>query len=290
MVIPPHETLVAELAELIAIPSVSADPVHADDIRRAADWVVERIRAAGGEAELQERGERPLVIGRGCGLDGRGSADGPRLRAPRRPAARPARALGVRPVDPRRAERLARRPWRRRRQGTPLHAARGNAPPRRRRRAAGERALRDRRGGGGRRPLGHRLGGRGCATRRRGARPRRGLRDREPAVVLHRAPRHVLLPRHRPHGRARPSLGRVRRRRARGDTRADADALRRAPRPGRTPARAAPRGHRRAHRGGAGRLERAAAGRRGARVGRRAAERRDAPPRSSACGRRPSRR
>ena len=64
MVIPPHETLVAELADLIAIPSVSADPVHADDIRRAADWVVERIRAAGGEAELQERGERPLVIGR----------------------------------------------------------------------------------------------------------------------------------------------------------------------------------------------------------------------------------
>ncbi len=56
--------MVTELAELIAIPSVSADPVHADDIRRAADWVVERIRAAGGEAEIQERGGRPLVIGR----------------------------------------------------------------------------------------------------------------------------------------------------------------------------------------------------------------------------------
>ncbi len=61
--IPAHEQLVAELAELIAIPSVSADPAHADDVRRAADWVAERIRAAGGTVEIQERGERPLVVG-----------------------------------------------------------------------------------------------------------------------------------------------------------------------------------------------------------------------------------
>ena len=61
--IPPHEELVAGLAQLIAIPSVSADPVHADDVRRAADWVAERIRAAGGAAEIQERGGRPLVVG-----------------------------------------------------------------------------------------------------------------------------------------------------------------------------------------------------------------------------------
>jgi len=61
--VPTHEELVAGLAELIAIPSVSADPVHADDVRRAADWVVEKIRAAGGTVEIQERGGRPLVIG-----------------------------------------------------------------------------------------------------------------------------------------------------------------------------------------------------------------------------------
>ena len=61
--IPPHEELVAGLAELIAIPSVSADPVHADDVRRAADWAAERIRAAGGKAEIEERGGRPLVVG-----------------------------------------------------------------------------------------------------------------------------------------------------------------------------------------------------------------------------------
>ena len=61
--IPAHEQLVDELAELIAIPSVSADPAHADDVRRAAEWVAERIRAAEGTVEIQERGERPLVVG-----------------------------------------------------------------------------------------------------------------------------------------------------------------------------------------------------------------------------------
>src|SRR5262245_66614682 len=62
-VIPPHEELVAELAELIAIPSLSADPAHADDLRLAADWVAARVRAAGGSVEIQERNGRPLVIG-----------------------------------------------------------------------------------------------------------------------------------------------------------------------------------------------------------------------------------
>ncbi len=62
-VLPPHEELVAELAELIAIPSVSADDAHAADVRRAAEWVVERIRRGGGTAEIQERAGRPLVLG-----------------------------------------------------------------------------------------------------------------------------------------------------------------------------------------------------------------------------------
>ena len=61
--LPSHDALVAELSELIAIPSVSADPAHADDLARAADWVAARIRSAGGEVEIQERDGRPLVIG-----------------------------------------------------------------------------------------------------------------------------------------------------------------------------------------------------------------------------------
>lgn len=60
---PPPESLTATLAEWIAIPSVSADPAHADDVRRSAAWVRDRVVAAGGEAELIEWGERPLVVG-----------------------------------------------------------------------------------------------------------------------------------------------------------------------------------------------------------------------------------
>ena len=61
--IPPHAELVAELAELVAIPSISADPEHADDLTRAAEWVVERIVRAGGTAAIEVRNGRPLVIG-----------------------------------------------------------------------------------------------------------------------------------------------------------------------------------------------------------------------------------
>jgi acetylornithine deacetylase/succinyl-diaminopimelate desuccinylase-like protein len=62
-VTPSHHTLVAELARFVAIPSVSADPAHAGDVVRAAEWVRDRVLAAGGEAELVPAGERPLVIG-----------------------------------------------------------------------------------------------------------------------------------------------------------------------------------------------------------------------------------
>jgi acetylornithine deacetylase/succinyl-diaminopimelate desuccinylase-like protein len=72
-VIPTHDALVAELAELIAIPSVSANPDHAGDVRHAAEWVAERIRRAGGTAELQDRGGRPLVIGEVAASTGNGA-------------------------------------------------------------------------------------------------------------------------------------------------------------------------------------------------------------------------
>jgi len=73
VVIPAHEELVAQLAELIAIPSVSADATHAADVRTAADWVAERIRAVGGTVEIQERGGRPLVIGEVAASTGAGA-------------------------------------------------------------------------------------------------------------------------------------------------------------------------------------------------------------------------
>jgi acetylornithine deacetylase/succinyl-diaminopimelate desuccinylase-like protein len=52
-----------ELREFIAIPSVSADPAHQEDLRRAAEWVRDFVKRAGGEAELVPMGERDLVIG-----------------------------------------------------------------------------------------------------------------------------------------------------------------------------------------------------------------------------------
>jgi acetylornithine deacetylase/succinyl-diaminopimelate desuccinylase-like protein len=61
--LPPFDTLVAELAELIAIPSVSADPNHQADVEAAAAWVAEGVRRAGGTAELVPLNGRPLVVG-----------------------------------------------------------------------------------------------------------------------------------------------------------------------------------------------------------------------------------
>jgi len=58
-----EQTWLEELREFIAIPSVSADPAHADDVRRAAEWVRDFVKRAGGEAELVRIGERELVIG-----------------------------------------------------------------------------------------------------------------------------------------------------------------------------------------------------------------------------------
>jgi acetylornithine deacetylase/succinyl-diaminopimelate desuccinylase-like protein len=50
-----------ELRDFLAIPSVSADPAHAADVERAAEWVAAKVRARGGRAELREDGR--LVVG-----------------------------------------------------------------------------------------------------------------------------------------------------------------------------------------------------------------------------------
>jgi acetylornithine deacetylase/succinyl-diaminopimelate desuccinylase-like protein len=64
----------AELAELIAIPSVSADPAHREDVKRAGEWVCRLIRRIGGSAELIPFGERELVLGDIPASNGGGSA------------------------------------------------------------------------------------------------------------------------------------------------------------------------------------------------------------------------
>ena len=52
-----------ELAEFLRIPSISADDAHKGDVVRAAEWVRDFIRAAGGECEVVDWHGQPLAIG-----------------------------------------------------------------------------------------------------------------------------------------------------------------------------------------------------------------------------------
>jgi acetylornithine deacetylase/succinyl-diaminopimelate desuccinylase-like protein len=52
-----------ELADFLRIPSISADPAHAPDVERAANWVCSLIREAGGACETIDWHGQPLAIG-----------------------------------------------------------------------------------------------------------------------------------------------------------------------------------------------------------------------------------
>ena len=63
--------LLDELFEFIRIPSISSGDGTAEDLRRAAEWVGDRIRDAGGAAEILETAKNPLAVGTvRCGRDG----------------------------------------------------------------------------------------------------------------------------------------------------------------------------------------------------------------------------
>ena len=53
--------LEAELCDFLRIPSVSADPAHADDIRKAAQWVDAKLRRMGLASEIIPTSGHPLV-------------------------------------------------------------------------------------------------------------------------------------------------------------------------------------------------------------------------------------
>ena len=57
------ETWRSELTEFLAIPSVSADPAHREDVKRAGEWVCDFIRRIGGTAELTPFGQKELALG-----------------------------------------------------------------------------------------------------------------------------------------------------------------------------------------------------------------------------------
>jgi acetylornithine deacetylase/succinyl-diaminopimelate desuccinylase-like protein len=58
-----QEALLEELTDWLRIPSISTGDSDPADLRRAAEWVVERVRSAGGECEVLETAGNPLAVG-----------------------------------------------------------------------------------------------------------------------------------------------------------------------------------------------------------------------------------
>ena len=59
----PDPVWLEELFEWLRIPSISADQGHADDVRRAGEWVRDFVRRASGQAELVDTDTFPLLVG-----------------------------------------------------------------------------------------------------------------------------------------------------------------------------------------------------------------------------------
>ena len=58
-----NDLLLEELTDWLRIPSISTGDGDPADLRRAAEWVVERVRAAGGECEVVDTAGNPLAVG-----------------------------------------------------------------------------------------------------------------------------------------------------------------------------------------------------------------------------------
>ncbi|MGE5249815.1 MAG: M20/M25/M40 family metallo-hydrolase, partial [Bacteroidota bacterium] len=59
-----QERFLAELQEIVAIPSVSTTPEHNQDMRRAAEWVAAQLRALGmANVQILPTGGHPVVYG-----------------------------------------------------------------------------------------------------------------------------------------------------------------------------------------------------------------------------------
>jgi acetylornithine deacetylase/succinyl-diaminopimelate desuccinylase-like protein len=65
------EGYLEELKEFLRIPSISTDPAYRPEVRRASEFVLERMKAAGLTAERIETAGHPLVYGEWLGAPGR---------------------------------------------------------------------------------------------------------------------------------------------------------------------------------------------------------------------------
>jgi acetylornithine deacetylase/succinyl-diaminopimelate desuccinylase-like protein len=59
----PEAAWLEELYEWLRIPSISADPAHAEDVQAAGRWLRDFVEEAGGEAEIRQTETSPLVVG-----------------------------------------------------------------------------------------------------------------------------------------------------------------------------------------------------------------------------------
>jgi acetylornithine deacetylase/succinyl-diaminopimelate desuccinylase-like protein len=63
-----------ELAEFLRIESISAETAHADDVKRAGEWVCEFVRGADGDCRLVDWHGQPLAVGEVPASNGAGDA------------------------------------------------------------------------------------------------------------------------------------------------------------------------------------------------------------------------
>ena len=61
------ENSLARLFDLLRIPSISADPAHADDVRRAAEWLAADLKTIGFDAAIRDSAGHPMVVAHGTG-------------------------------------------------------------------------------------------------------------------------------------------------------------------------------------------------------------------------------
>ena len=145
-----RERYLEELKALLAIPSISALPEHAADVRRCAEWCADEMRRVGLQSvRLEETPGNPVVYGEWLEAAGAptilfyGHYDVQPVD--------PFESVAVAPVRGDGSRRRNLRAWRRRRQGADLHAPQGGGGAHEAERApAGEHQVHLRRRGGGR--------------------------------------------------------------------------------------------------------------------------------------------
>ena len=64
------ENSLARLFDLLRIPSISADPAHADDVRRAAEWLAADLKTIDFDAAIRDSTGHPMVVAHGTGPAG----------------------------------------------------------------------------------------------------------------------------------------------------------------------------------------------------------------------------